>query len=638
MRGSMDFWGRFAVPDQSRDTVVRVMWGIVAAAAIGLAAMVSWLAWSGISGALQIKNGASNLSAAMQTGDKAGVTEAIDEVSNGAGKLHSAAWSWPVATASEIPYLGRSIQDLQQLSNAGLSASNALDSLAPSLRADLYRNKTVNLDALGQLIAGLPAAQGDLDDAVAALAQVNGDGLAGGTISALRDQTLGAAGPLAVAAKELPPRKAAVLDALGANGPKRYLIPLQNNAQLRASGGAPLSAVVVSFDKGKIDVPFNGYINGDAYDSHIPITYSPADPLPWGEGASGLAFVNSNAHPDWRFAGDDLLRAWNASQPLKVAGVFGLDTRAIETILDVTGPVDAGEFGTLDSSNFADQVLKNAYDEFTDNKADNETRQGINDAVGRLVVDKIVSGNTKLAVSAIGALMGDAPGRHFQMFFANKELQSAIEAMGLAGEIQTSPEADTIAIYSRNRNMAKVDVYSQRQVTSQVTLQSDGGAHVRQVLDATNTAPAHDGDEGLGYQTSLSTNEWFFVLPPKATNGSLTVPQGYQAPSQHADGLGRNVLTTLGDIKPGESVQIVAEYTLPPGTFTTADGSVLYTLTLNPQPLQTDMGLDVSVTFPDGMSCRPEGGWTSSNSGGATLVGVLDEARSYRIDCLTANV
>ena len=43
-----------------------------------------------------------------------------------------------------------------------------------------------------------------------------------------------------------------MLDSLGAKTTKNYLVVFENNAVLTAPGGLPLTAAIVSFDKGKI--------------------------------------------------------------------------------------------------------------------------------------------------------------------------------------------------------------------------------------------------------------------------------------------------------------------------------------------------------------------------------------------------
>lgn len=585
----------------SRRRIARVVLLAIAGVAVVVVGAACWVAWTLGTGLSQVKAGANGLATGMHNSDQAAITSSIAQIDEGTDVVQSAAWSFPMRIAAYVPYAGRSVRDLQQLSDAGQSLSEALNKIAPLIHGDLYRDKTINLVQLDEMIAGLPAASGDLDAALVSLGQVRGDGIGGDTIAEVRDQATSVSSAAAGAARLLSPRRSALLDALGANGERNYLVPVLNPAQLRASGGAPLSAAVIRLDHGKVSVPFNGYIKGEAYESHILIHYKSASPLPWGEGSTvGLGFVNSNAHPDWRMAGDDLMRAWNKSQPIQVSGVFGIDSRGIESLLTVTGPISTQGYQTLDASNFSDLVLRDAYDQF---KQDADPRHDINDNVGQQVIEKLVSGNTKSITGAFQALAGTASGRHFQMFFDNADLESAAVETGMSGEINVDPHWDTVAFYSRNRNMAKVDYYTKRKLDAKIDLSADGGAHVTQNLTVTNAAPDRSRDPGLGYRTSISTNEWFFVLPDGAHNYRLSAPNGYDKPSSFPDGLGRTVVSTLGTIEPGQTASLSLEYELPAGTFSTSEG-LLYQTTLNPQPILNPAELNISVNYPDSGECE----------------------------------
>lgn len=621
--------GKIKKPGSKRRRLIK---RIVLGAVIVAVLVVAWLAWLSVTGAMAVKNGAASLTAAMSNGNQQQLDEAVDQISAGTQKLHTAAWSPPARIASFVPYFGDTVSNAQQLSEAGTDASRALEHLQPNLKAGIYRNKTVDLAALDALLTGLPDATSDFEHLSAALEKVDASGPGGAQIAEVRDQALAGAQLLTAASQQLPSRKAEVLDALGANGERNFLVPLLNDAQLRASGGAPLSAAIVSFNQGKLSVPFNGYIGREAYKGHVPIVYQSASPAPWGTGSEGLAFINSNAHPDWRMSGEDLMRAWNASQDRKVQGVFALDTKGIAAVLGATGSVDTEEYGTVDQDNFAQVVVKDAYANYTVDEQ--KTRQSVNDQIGQLVIDRLVSGNAPVAAQAIAALTSVAPGRHFQMYFANDQLEQAVQAMGLSGSIDTDSKADTAAVYSRNRNQSKTDIYSQRDLKMTVELQADGSAKVRQQLDVTNSDKSGEGkDLGEGYYTAVSANEWFFVLPPAAKDASLTAPKGYTKPTSNADGLGRSVLSTEGVIQPGESASLSIEYTLPAGTFTQADGSVEYTLITNPQPLENPVNLDVTVTYPDQLQCVADNPEWSSGDGSATLSLPMSTLARYSLSC-----
>lgn len=618
---------------------------ITAAGAIivGLLAIYAvWFAWAIGSGAVMAKSAASSASQAAKSGDAGELQEAVANLHAAAVRANSAIGSPGVTLVAHIPVLGTSIGDIQHFSAAGVSASEAAAAVAPAYQANIFQDQTINLATMDAMLAALPNATTSLTETANQLAQVQGTGVGGAAITEYRNNALAGVATLEVAATQLSTNRQAVLQALGSDGPKNYLIPLLNNAQLRASGGAPLSAAVVTINKGKISIPFNGYINGKAYKGHPSVNYTSVAPIAcqpspaecasvplWGAPSAGLSFVNSSAHPDWRMSGDDLHRAWNASQPLKVSGVVALDTNAIESLLGIVGPIETKEYGEVTAENFTDLILESAYDEFAN---DQSQRQDVNDEIGQAVISKLLNGNALTLGETVSAMVVDAQGRNVQAWFENPVLEQAALTLGAGGEIKTAPNADTIAVYSRNRNSSKVDVYSQRELAVEATVTESGGATVTQTLDVTNDATSHgNAADKVGYQTNLSANDWFFVLPPGAKNAKLLTPAGYDHVTVHSDGLGRQVLATTGEIPAGQSAQLSLTYELPAGTFTDPDGAVTYRTYLNPQPLQAPINLALNVTMPYG-GCTTNPAWDATSSG-ASYEGPLNRTQELTVTC-----
>jgi hypothetical protein len=613
--------------------------------AVGVAAacllFALWTSWSLVSSYLMAKSAATQASEAAKSGDNEQLQAAVADLDTAANRVNAVASSPPVWVASHLPYVGRTVRDLRYFSDTGVQATQMATQIAPAVKGNIYQDQRVNLETLDAVLAELPQSQQNLRAMAESLSQIQGDGLGGGIITQYRNDALAGVATLDVAADQLAPNRQEVLRALGSDGPRNYLIPLLNNAQLRASGGAPLSAAVVQIDNGKLTVPFNGYINGKAYKGHPSVDYKSTEPVAcqpsaaqcavvplWGAPNSGLSFVNSSAHPDWRVAGDDLHRAWNASQPLKVDGVLALDTRAIASLLGIVGPVQTTAYGEVTEENFEDLVLQGAYDEFAD---DQQERQDVNDEIGQAVITKLLSGNTATMFATTSRLVQEAPSRNVQAWFASPVLEEAVTALDMGGDIRGSEGDDLVGVYSRNRNSSKVDVYSERNLTMDVQLAADGSAQVRQTLAVKNGAAEHGNSaDKIGYQANRSANDWFFVLPTGATNADLRAPADYDKTTVHPDGFGHAVLATTGTIPAGATADLVVSYSLPAGTFLTTDG-LDYRVDLNPQPLQSPINLTVDVSMPNSV-CAASPQWTLG-SGSAQYSGELSQVEQLWITC-----
>ncbi len=619
----------------------RVSVGAIVAVLLLAIASTLWLSWSMYSGLTSAKAAAVEAREAARSGDSQRMQGAVAQLQGAVDQVNTAVWSPPVRIASYVPYVGRSVRDAQYFSDAGVSAVGIAEQLAPAYQADVFANQTINLQTVDGLLAALPGASQELTSARESLELVKGDGIAGGLISGYRDDALAGIATLDVATDQFSPNRANVLRALGSESAQYYLVPLLNNVQLRASGGAALSVSVIKVDQGKVTVPFSGYVEGKAYKGHPRIQYDSTSkvacqssaeacasvPL-WGKPEIGLSFTSANNHPDWRMSGEDLRRVWNASQDLKVDGVIALDTRALQSLLRVTGPVETEEFGTVDSTNFTDLVLQGSYDEYSE---DQEERQRGNDEIGDAVIRRLLSGNAATLVTTASVLVQEAQGRHVQAVFTDPVLEEAVVNLGMGGVVRADQGGDSIGIYSRNRNRSKVDIYSQRDLAVKVDVAADGSATVSQTLSVHNGATDHGNDsDTIGYLTNLSVNDWLFVLPVGATDSRLTTPAGYDKASVHPDGFGREVLATTGELPVGETAELVARYSLPSGTFSTTDG-LEYRTYLNPQPLHFPVNLSIDVRLPSsGCSASPE--W-NLDAGEATFVGPLERTEVLSIRC-----
>lgn len=590
----------------------------------------TWFAWSVVSGGLALRSAASNLKSGYAAKDASAIANAAEQADTGMNRINTAMWSIPVRLASTVPWYGTTVSNAQQLTAAGQQVVHAIVPVAQNFDPNLYHDGSINLPALDALLQQLPQLAPAIANAQEDLNSVSESGPLGGLFAQARDTGLAYLELGSFATDKIAPERQLILDSLGAKTPQRYMIAFENPAQLRAPGGAPLSAAILDFDKGKMTIPFNGYIAGAAFKGHPLIQYSPASPPPWGADAAGLGFVNSGAHPDWRLAGEDLIRAWNTAKDPKVDAMIGMDTRAIESLIRATGPIDVDGYGTLTADNFAQKVVADAYLDF---QADQKVRQSLNDKVAKVMIGRLMSGDLQTLASAAVALSAETPGRHLQMRFQSPGLQRLAVEGEAAGEVFQTAGNDTVGFFSRNRNMSKVDVYSQRDMVSNVTINADGSANVEQVLTVKNNAPGDlDATKKIGYTTPWSANEWFFYLPIGGTDPQIQAPNGYTKPRTYPDGLGRTVATTEGTIAPQATDVVRFSYRIPAGTFAVAGGGYQYQTQMNPQPMQQPVGLQLNVRFANGAKCTSSPGW-SATSDGASWSGEQSIRRTLNLEC-----
>jgi len=140
----------------------------------------------------------------------------------------------------------------------------------------------------------------------------------------------------------------AILKLLGDSHPHRYLILLQNNDEIRPTGGFIGSYIILDMNDGYIE---NMTVN-DVYD--IDGAYggiiTPPDELK--DFTNNWRFRDSNYSPDFPTS------AAKAKWMLQEEGGPGVDTviainqGLLKNLLDITGPVQVGNFGKLNSENY----------------------------------------------------------------------------------------------------------------------------------------------------------------------------------------------------------------------------------------------------------------------------------------------
>ena len=398
------------------------------------------------------------------------------------------------------------------------------------------------------------------------------------------DRALAEAEPLKDTFDALVPALAQLPAALGSDSPRTYLLAVLNPAELRASGGAPLSVAVLTFTKGRLAITDQGQTSTEILPGNELVSWRHVTEAPFPSGRQESRFVNANVHPDFRKSGEELTRAWRASGKDGVDGVVAIDTAALVAVLQATGPVVTEGFGKVTADNLVAKLVA-SYQKYG---SDGE-RQSLNDELATAMIDRLTDGDSLLPV--VRALASVAPGRHLQLHMQDPTLQQTVVDVGFGGAV-SSPSGDHAAWFSQNGNASKTDVFSQRRLAVTAQLEDDGGAQVSQRMQVTNATPADLGDgTRTGYLTDWNYSTWMAYLPAGATEATLTVPAGWVDPTVWSDGMGRQFLRTGGWLDGGASADIELTYRLPAGRF--PDGS--YRLTVDPQPILIAPTLAVTV-------------------------------------------
>lgn len=568
----------------------------------------------------------------------AGATRSGEDLQRGAQTLRTAAelldrtLSSPVARLLEHnPLALGSADDLRATGHALSVASEGLQPLA-SIGAT-----ALGFDGQPKLLSGsaidttrldeLQEPVGELDQVLAdtqtALAKVPGSGPLGRPIGAVAHSLEGSVADLGTLTKAFDVALPALPEALGATAPKRYLICALNDAEVFASGGAPLSAVMIEADRGRISAPISGQLESKLSPNNPSIRWDYAGGRPWYREAKKYPFVNSDFHPDFRTAAADIRRAWAALGYPEVDGVITVDVSALVEILAWTGPVDTPGYGQVSADSLIQKVLVDAYRQFNSDQGVLE-RHARNDGLVTALAAH-VSDPLNVVAAARGVL--DAiPPRHIQASFDSRQLQGAVKVVGATGALSAG-SGDLVGVYSQS-GPNKLSVFQVRTITQDVQLTKGGGARIRRTITFRNAVPEGlAGNPSLwrGYLALRARMRVAYRLPLTATDPAISTGDSValtraDRTGPFPDDRGGAVLWQGHETAPGQTTTVTMDYRLPAGTFRPNS----YEVSCDPQPLATPTALVVRVQPAGGQSIEAPAGWVRSG-GVVEWSGTLDQ-------------
>jgi hypothetical protein len=275
---------------------------------------------------------------------------------------------------------------------------------------------------------------------------------------------------------------------LGRDGPQTYFIGLQNEAELRGTGGLPGAFAIARADHGALH--FTTFASDAALEppgeNHVistGLSFGPGYASAYGPSLPTSMFVNSNVSPNFPYAARIWQTMWERVSGQHVDGVLALDPTVLSYFLNVTGPTALRGGQTLDAGNVVTLTQRDEYTMFSDNF---ERKQFIV-SVLRAASRKLTSG----AGSGLGILQAASRAGNEQRLLAWSEdpaTEKLIEQSHFAGAIPRDRHPFS-AVVLNNAAAGKLDFY----LTREVDYERTGCGSSRDVLvtiKLTNNAPA----------------------------------------------------------------------------------------------------------------------------------------------------
>ncbi|QNN54011.1 DUF4012 domain-containing protein [Nocardioides mesophilus] len=317
----------------------------------------------------------------------------------------------------------------------------------------------IELTPLARAAPHLVDAEASVSSAADRLADLDTAGLVDGLrqpvsdLSGKVEDLQGLTAAVAHAAQLLPPM-------LGAEGPRDYLVLVQNNAEPRALGGIPGAVIKLRADDGRIRLleqrPASSFGSTEPV---LPLTR--AEVALYGT-QLGRYMQNVTATPDFPRAAHLARAMWRQGTGRRgIDGVLAIDPVALQGLLRATGPVTLPGGVRLTAENTARTLLNTVYREIEDPQAQDRFFA----VAAAAIFGKVTSGGIDVPAAA-DALAAAAKEGRVLVWSANAREQTTIAETAVSGILRGDRKgAPVVGVYLHDRSAAKIAYYEDMDVT-----------------------------------------------------------------------------------------------------------------------------------------------------------------------------
>ena len=484
--------------------------------ALLLVVLIAALVWAGADalrarGELQAAAGQVKvLQGQVEKSDRQGAAKTLVTLQTHAAKARAATHGPHWSVIRTLPWLGPNVTAVQTVSE--VIDGVATDALPALMDATSLVDPTtlapvdgrVDLAPLVKAAPQVVGANAEVQTAVKRLGAIDPDGLhaaVAAPLTDLRTQMKSVALTTATAARAvrlLPPM-------LGADGPREYLMLVQNNAEQRATGGIPGSVILLRAVDGAVEVVEQraGNSLGDLPKPVLPLTA--AERALFGDDL-GAEMLDVTFTPDFPRSGQLAQAIWKKKVGSDVDGVLSIDPGALAAVLGATGPVRLPTGQQMTQANAVQVLLNTVYLKILNPKA----QDAFFAATAGSVFDAMLGGQGDQG-KVVDALAQSAREGRLMVWSAHKDEQALLSGTVISGElVGVQGDSPVIGLYLNDGSAAKIGYYLRTDVAATSTqCRQDGSQAMSVKVTLTNTAPANAAK-----------------LPPYLTGGGAVVPQG----------------------------------------------------------------------------------------------------------------
>lgn len=275
---------------------------------------------------------------------------------------------------------------------------------------------------------------------------------------------------------------------LNSPAPRHIAILFQNPAEIRPGGGFIGSYADVSVQGGQMQ---NMDVR-DIYDPDGQLTLKVVPPEELQATTPNWGARDSNWFFDFPTSAKTTINFLNASKMysdknIKFDAAIAININVINSLLDVTGPLTAPGYPTVDSSNFLQEVQKE-----TESGADKQSGhpKKILQALAPILMEKLDNLTPDQSKKLIDALKTDIDNKDIMFYSTDPVIESFLDANDLDGSVYELPDnfwGSYLAVVNANIAGGKSDAFMKEVVNAKVDMDTSGNTFTNLTVTRTHT-------------------------------------------------------------------------------------------------------------------------------------------------------
>lgn len=487
---------------------------------------------------------------------------------------------------TKVPFIGSYLSDGQNVLIAAQTGSDAVDKLIIAIepysdllgfKADtkkLIEVKSIEdrivflVNTLGKIAPELDKISGNLDTAKQALNKINPnrypENFMGKNIRSKILNIQQSVNDSSNIVSQAKPLISLLPTLLGDPDSKMYMLLLQNDGEIRPTGGFMSAYAFIKVTKGKIEPlsSFNIYDLDAKFTKRLPAP----DPIKKYLNESVWYIRNQNLSPDFKVSMDTFTSSLKTIPSFPhIDGIIALDTFLPVKFLDILGPIGVGGWGNfsskLDNRCNCPQVVYALEDIISKPVGTNKTdRKAVLGPLMHSILANAMGSPKSKWPQFLNAGLDAINQKHVMFYFFDDKNQKTAEDFNAAGRIKEY-QGDYLHINDSNFGGAKTDFFITRDVEQEIQTSSD---KITKKVTITYTNP-HKGSNCNLEAGQLCLNgvyrDWVRIYVPKGSK--LISVIGSELKESVSEDLGKTVFEGYFTMRPESSSKLVFNYELP---------------------------------------------------------------------------